>query len=63
LIRMDPLDDLPPRSRVEVVAAIAAASEVDAAAAEEILRASEPFWNVLERSDLSSESLQVALGP
>ena len=48
LSRMDPLDDLPPESRVEVVAAISAAWEVDAAAAEEILRASEPFWNVLE---------------
>jgi hypothetical protein len=45
---MDPLDDLTPKSRVEVVAAVATAWEVDATAAEEILRASEPFWNVLE---------------
>lgn len=45
---MDPLDDLPPESRAEVVAAVAAAWEVDASGAEEILRASEPFWNVLE---------------
>jgi hypothetical protein len=44
---MDPLDDLP-ESRTEVVAAVSAAWHVDAAAAEDILRASEPFWNVLE---------------
>jgi hypothetical protein len=45
---MDPLDDLPAQSRTEVVAAVAAAWNVDAAGAEKILRASEPFWNVLE---------------
>jgi hypothetical protein len=45
---MDPLDDLPPASRTEVVAAVCAAWQVDVAGAEEILRASEPFWNVLE---------------
>ena len=45
---MDPLDDLPRESRTEVVAAVCAAWGVNAAAAEDILRASEPFWNVLE---------------
>jgi hypothetical protein len=45
---MDPLDDLPPESRDEVVDAICAAWKVDVAGAEDILRASEPFWNVLE---------------
>ena len=45
---MDPLDDLPPESRTEVVAAVQAAWQVDTAAAEDILRASEPLWNTLE---------------
>jgi hypothetical protein len=45
---MDPLDDLPSESRVEVVAAVQVAWNVDASGAEEILRASEPFWNTLE---------------
>ena len=45
---MDPLDDLPPESRTEVVAAVQSAWDVDRAGAEDILRASEPFWNVLE---------------
>lgn len=45
---MDPLDDLPPASRAEVVAAVQAAWHVDVAAAEDILRASEPFWSTLE---------------
>ena len=45
---MDPLDDLPPETQTEVVAAVCAAWQVDAASAEDILRASEPFWNTLE---------------
>jgi hypothetical protein len=45
---MDPLEDLPPDSRTFVVAAVCAAWEVDVPGAEEILRASEPFWNTLE---------------
>src|SRR5262249_22349376 len=45
---VDPLDDLPPNGRTEVVAAVCAAWKVDVAGAETILRASEPFWNVLE---------------
>ncbi len=45
---MDPLDGLPSESRAEVVAAVQAAWDVSPAAAEEILRAAEPLWNVLE---------------
>jgi len=45
---MDPLDDLPPESRLELVAAVQEAWKVDPAGAEDILRASEPFWNTLE---------------
>lgn len=45
---VDPLDDLPPEARIEVVAAVQAAWAVDTAGAEDILRASEPFWNTLE---------------
>lgn len=45
---MDPLDDLPPESRAEVITAVCGAWEVDVAGAEAILRASEPFWNILE---------------
>lgn len=45
---MDPLDELPTESRAEVVAAVSAAWHVPAAAAEDILRASEPLWNALE---------------
>jgi hypothetical protein len=47
---MDPLDDLPPDSRTEVVAAVRQAwprLESDAEA-EEIIRCSEPLWNALE---------------
>lgn len=45
---MDPLNDLPPASRQEVVAAVQAALGVDADDAEAILRASEPLWQALE---------------
>jgi hypothetical protein len=45
---MDPLNDLPPASRVEVVGAVRAAFGVTEDEAERILRASEPFWEVLE---------------
>ena len=47
---MNPLDDLPPDSRTEVVAAVRQAwprLESDAEA-EEIIRCSEPLWNALE---------------
>ena len=45
---MDPLDDLPADSRTYLVAAVRDAWETDAAGAEAILRASEPFWNAIE---------------
>lgn len=46
---MDVLDDLPPDSRDEVVAAVRAAWGVGAAGAEGILRASESLWEALEQ--------------
>jgi hypothetical protein len=45
---MDVLDDLPPRSRHELLAAMQTALGVTTEAAEAILRASEPFWKALE---------------
>ena len=45
---MDVLDDLPPSSRRELIAAMQAALGVTTEAAEAILRSSEPFWNALE---------------
>jgi hypothetical protein len=45
---MDPLDDLPPDSRREVVAAVGAALGVDRDVAEGIVRASEPLWDAME---------------
>ena len=47
---MDPLNDLPPDSRQEVVAAVRAALGVDEDDAEAILRASEPLWEALEEA-------------
>ena len=45
---MDPLDDLPPESRREVVAAVAATLNVSAEDAEAIVRASQPLWDAME---------------
>ena len=45
---MDPLDDLPPDVRTELVAAVQVAWAVDVAGAEDLIRAAEPFWNALE---------------
>ena len=47
---MDPLDGLPPASRSELIAAVQAnwPRDVDADAAEAVLRASEPLWDALE---------------
>ncbi len=45
---VDPLDDLPLDSRREVVAAVSVALGVDTAAAEAIVRASEPLWDAME---------------
>ena len=47
---MDPLDDLPPESRREVVAAVGLALGVDSDKAEAIVRASEPLWNAMEEA-------------
>ena len=46
---MDPLDDLPPESRQEVVAAVQAALGIGKDSAEAILRASEPLWDAMEQ--------------
>jgi hypothetical protein len=46
---MDLLDDLPPESRQEVVAAVQAALGIDKDSAEMVLRASEPLWDAMEQ--------------
>jgi len=45
---MDVLDDLPPSSRLELIAALKTALGVRTEAAEAILRASVPLWDALE---------------
>ena len=45
---MDPLDDLPPESRIEVSSAVAAVLGVSQEDAEAIVRSSEPLWDALE---------------
>lgn len=45
---MAPLRDVPPESRREVVAAVAAALGIGANAAETIVEASEPLWDAME---------------
>ena len=45
---MDPLDNLPPESRHEVVLAVAAALDITAADAETLVRASQPLWDAME---------------
>ena len=45
---MDPLEDLPPEWRPEVVLAVATALVVSAADAETLVRASQPLWDALE---------------
>jgi len=47
---MDPLDDLAPDSRREVVAAVVAALAVSEDHAEAIVRASEPLWDAMEEA-------------
>ncbi|HSV37756.1 MAG TPA: hypothetical protein VLI04_03255 [Nocardioidaceae bacterium] len=47
---MDPLDDLPPESRNELVAAVRAALDVDPATAEDLIRSSEPLWEAMEQA-------------
>lgn len=47
---MDPLDDLPPESRREVVSAVTAALDIGAGDAEAIIRASLPLWDAMEEA-------------
>lgn len=44
----DPLDDLPPASREKLLDTLQSTLDVSPASVENILRASEPFWNSLE---------------
>lgn len=44
----DPLDELPQESRRELVTAVSRTLDVDEAAAEDVVRASEPLWIALE---------------
>ncbi|GAA2501740.1 hypothetical protein [Winogradskya humida] len=46
----DPLEDIPAASRKELVAAVCAAIDVDTAAAEDIIRSAEPFWDAMEQA-------------
>ncbi len=45
----DPLNDLPPESRREVVAAVQAALGTTAESAETVVLASEPLWDAMEQ--------------
>ncbi|MBQ0906354.1 hypothetical protein [Micromonospora sp. U21] len=46
----DPLEDIPAESRTELTAAVCAAIDVDTAAAEDIIRSTEPFWDAMGRA-------------
>jgi hypothetical protein len=46
----DPLDDLPPDSRREVVAAVRSVLGVDPSSAEDLVRSAEPLWGAMERT-------------
>ncbi|MCL2423814.1 MAG: hypothetical protein FWD11_08005 [Micrococcales bacterium] len=46
----DPLNDMPAASRTWLTKAVCEAVGVDTAAAEDIVRSSEPFWNAMERA-------------
>jgi hypothetical protein len=46
----DPLDDLPPDSRGEVVAEVRSVLGVDTATAEDLVRSAEPLWDAMERA-------------
>lgn len=45
---MDPLHELPPESRREVVGAVAEVLAVSTAEAEAVVRASQPLWDAME---------------
>ena len=47
---MDPLDELPKKTRTELTEAIKATWSTDDEGATAILRASEPLWNALEHA-------------
>lgn len=47
---MDSLDDLPPDSRSEIVAAVRELLDVTVEAAEDLIRAAEPLWDAMERA-------------
>lgn len=49
---MDPdsLADLPADSRREIVAAVRAVLDVEAATAEDLIRSAEPLWDAMERA-------------
>lgn len=44
----DPLDQMPDQSRTWVVTAVQRFCEIEKSAAEEVVRASEPFWSAME---------------
>jgi hypothetical protein len=46
----DSLADLPADSRREIVAAVSAVLDVDAATAEDLIRSAEPLWDAMERA-------------
>ena len=46
----DSLADLPADSRREIVAAVCALLDVEAATAEDLVRSAEPLWEAMERA-------------
>jgi len=46
----DSLDDLPADSRREIVAEVCAVLDVEATAAEDLVRSAEPLWDAMERA-------------
>jgi hypothetical protein len=46
----DSLADLPADSRREIIAAVRAVLDVEAATAEGLIRAAEPLWDAMERT-------------
>jgi hypothetical protein len=50
----DPLADLPAAARREIVAEVRAVLDVEAAAAEDLVRSAGPLWEAMERAGGSS---------
>lgn len=46
----DSLADLPAGSRREIIAEVCAVLDVESAAAEDLVRSAEPFWDAMERA-------------